>query len=213
MLQQFIGELEKLIDKHIGNIHTALPGEIVGFDTETCLASVQPKAQMHLTDGRILNYPVITGVPIVFPQSGTDTAIAYPVKKGDGCLIIVSEQALDYWMDSGTTSSELKHDLTNAIAIPGLFRVPLEDVKEASKDDAVIIRKGVNKIKLTKANIAIRGDVSIEGNLTITKNLNVSQSVSGASGEFSGDVEISGKSFTSHTHISSEAGSSTSAPE
>lgn len=189
MQQEVIKELEKFVEKRLTNVHTALPGEIVNYDTQKGVAIVKPYAQLHLADGRVLDYPLITGVPIVQPQSGEDTVIAYPVKKGDGCLIIISEIALDYWLSSGATSSELRFDLTNGIAIVGLFRYPLLDVKEATKDDAIIIRKGHSKIKLTDKGINIYGNVTVDGSITAK-----------------GDITAAGKSVANHTHTDSDGG-------
>ena len=82
-------------------------------------------------------------------------------------MLIFSEQSLDYWQSSGVTSSEMKFSLSSAIAIPGLFARPAEDIGEAFKTDSIIIRNGSNKIGVSKEKIAITGDIELEGNLTI----------------------------------------------
>ena len=106
-----------------------------------------------------------------------DSVIVFPVKQGDGCLLIFSEQALDYWKSDGVTISEMKFSLSNAIAIPGLFASPPEDIKEAVKSNSVIVRNGKNKITLSDSKIAIKGDIELEGNLTLTGEIKSSHSI------------------------------------
>ena len=89
------------------------------FDAAKGLASVQPKAKFKKPNGETLDFPVITGVPVVFPQSA-NVSIAWPIKPGDGCLIVFCESALDFWMYGKETDTALSFDLSNAIAITGL---------------------------------------------------------------------------------------------
>lgn len=184
MLQDLVDAIEKLIDSHLNELHTAIPAEIIEFDAKKCTASVKPWGKMVLTNGSDLTYPQLNDVPVIFPRGGgQDTVIVYPVKKGDGCLLIMSEQALDYWKSSGVQNSEMKYSLSNAVAIPGLFAKPVGDVEEAVKKDSIIVRNGNTSIKVSRSNITIRGDVEVEGNLATSKKITGLQGVYNASGE------------------------------
>lgn len=172
MTQDFVDALGGVIDDKIAELHTALPAEIVEFNQDTLTVDVVPKAKMTLSSGQSFEYPRINDVPILFPCGmGKDAVIVYPVKKGDGCLLIFSEQSLDYWQSSGVMSSEMKFSLTSAIAIPGLFAKPAADIGEAVMTDSIIIRNGTNKIGISKSKITIKGDIDLEGNLTINGEL------------------------------------------
>lgn len=163
-----VTEVKALVKEQINNMHTALPGEIVSIDKETGLVSVKPKAQMRFTNGKTLEFPIISGVPIVMSQStNSQSAIIFPVNVGDQCLLIFSEQALDYWFETGTTNSQVKYGLSGAIAIPGLLRTQTDMFKEAIEKDAIIVKHKNTSITLSNAGIAIRGDISVEGNLLI----------------------------------------------
>ena len=75
------------------------------------------------------------------PQSAiSQSAIVFPVNVGDQCLLIFSEQALDYWFETGITAPQVKYGLSGAIAIPGLLRTQTDVFKEALERDAVIIK-------------------------------------------------------------------------
>lgn len=167
-LPSFVTELKNLVKEKINNVHTALPGEIVSIDDATGRVSVLPKAQMRFSNGKVLDFPLISGVPLVMPQSGVAGAsVVFPVSPGDQCLIVFSEQSLDYWLENGMTNSHLKYSLSGAIAIPGLMKSITDDVREANKSGAIIIRNKNTKITVSQADITIRGNVSIDGNLLI----------------------------------------------
>lgn len=107
----------------IRGIHTAMPGEIVRYDSEARKANVKPLLKRTDTNGNMVEFPVITDVPVVMP--GTKKASIYlPVEKGDAVLLVFSERSLDQWLYSGNASDTLKgrrFDLTDAIAVTGLF--------------------------------------------------------------------------------------------
>lgn len=154
MLQEFVQEVTNTVQKNLQGVHTAFPGVLTSFDPETGLANVQPTMKFRKPDGSTIDYPQITGVPVVFPQSmGQKATIAYPVKAGDGCLVIVSEQSIDYWMYGQETETDLAFDLSNSICFVGMF-VPANTVmQDACNQNAVIV--DVDGTRLTIKNDGI----------------------------------------------------------
>lgn len=142
MMQEFVQQIENTIRESVYDIHTALPGTISEFDPVTGMATVKPEGSVAMKNGKRLKYPSVVKVPVVFPQAGRqDTVIAYPVKPGDGCLVIVCENDLKPWMSHGKeTESDMKFDLTNAVCIPGLFSEGTEAMQKAVDEKAIIIR-------------------------------------------------------------------------
>lgn len=142
MMQEFVQQIENTIKESIYEIHTALPGTISKFDPASGMATIKPSGTMAMKNGQRLKYPSIVKVPVVFPQAGgQDTVIAYPVKPGDGCVIIICENDLKPWMSHGKdTESDMKFDLTNAVCIPGLFSEGNEAMQKAVEEDAIIIK-------------------------------------------------------------------------
>lgn len=185
-LTKVVDQIKLAIKEQVNNIHTCLPGEIVSVDKRKGLVEVQPKAQMTFSNGKTLDFPIIAGVPLVFPQGG-DASITFPVKEGDQCLIVFSEQPLDYWFGEGEASPNVKHGLSGAIAIPGLMKEISDDFALALEKNEMIIRNGVSVVELSdkkitvsqnnteivvnKEGIAVRGDITVEGNLTINGTL------------------------------------------
>lgn len=98
MMQEFVQQISDTVKRGIRGIHTAMPGKVLAFDPAKCIATVQPAMKFKKPDGKTMDFPQITGVPVVFPQgAGQNAVVAFPVKAGDGCLIVVAEQSLDYW--------------------------------------------------------------------------------------------------------------------
>jgi phage baseplate assembly protein gpV len=153
-------------------------------------------------DGTTIDFPQVTGVPVLFQTGmGQSATIAFPVKAGDGCLIIVGEQSLDYWMYGQETSTDLAFDMTNAMCIPGLFAKANPVVADACAGNAVIV--DVNGTRITVKNgaaiidaskVTINGDVQVNGKVT-------------ASGDVKANSSIS---LATHTHGGDSGGSTTS---
>ena len=185
MLQELTGEIEKTARAVLDDVHTALPGEIISFDTKEGLATVKPIGKFSTADGKVFEYPIITEVPVVFPFcEKSRIGMAFPVDAGDSCLIIVSENELDEWRNGSEAEGFLRFDLTNAVAIPGLLSKGNDIVAKAVKDRAVIIaapntevkvsENGVDVTKgsvtfgISESGIAIGGDLKVEGNISYT---------------------------------------------
>lgn len=167
MMQEFVQAVNDAINKGIRNIHTAMPGTIREVDAKTGLVSVVPSMVYRKPDGSYIDYPMITGVPVVFPQS-SGASVVFPVKPGDGCLVIIAEKSTEYWLTGQITDTELSFDLSNAICIPGLYNKAPTDLADAAQNNAVIVRSGESRLRVTGDGIEISGgNVVINGDLTV----------------------------------------------
>ena len=100
------------------NLHAILPGQILDYDTEKGLASVQPALRQKTSSGRILTMPVLYDVPVLLPSSD------HTVSPGDFCLLLFSDFCLDGWLEARQPvlpPSPRRHDLSDAIALVGYF--------------------------------------------------------------------------------------------
>jgi len=110
------------IEHRLSDVHTCLPAQIISYDHTKEKASVEPLLKRKYRDGKIDRLPIIVNVPVVWPRSG-GCSLTFPVKKGDGCLLIFSERSLDKWLSVGGVvepDDPRKFDLTDAIALMGL---------------------------------------------------------------------------------------------
>lgn len=202
MIQEFVQEIQNSIQKGLRGIHTAMPGTISSFDAAKGVATVQPAMKFKKPDGKTMDFPQLTGVPVVFPQGASqNVTIAYPVKAGDGCLIVIAEQSIDYWQYGQETKTDLAFDMSNAICIPGLFAKGNASMEEACSQDAVVLNAQGSKVvvkggevTITAAKVTINGNVEVNGSIKST-----------------GDTEASGISVAHHTHTG-DSGGQTSSP-
>lgn len=175
--------LIEMTRKEIANIHTAAPGTILTYNPGSGLASVQPLLKFKVPDGRLLDMPVIVGVPVIFPSgSAGNASVTFPIKSGDGCLLIFAESSIDDWLKGGESEDLRKHDLTDAIAIPGLYNFGLPAIVEYPND--VCLKNGSTLLRVEPS-----GNVNIEG----------------------ADLIVGGISFKNHVHGGVESGGSNTA--
>lgn len=213
MLHEFAQQVEETARAVVNEIHTAIPGTIVSFDPVKGTALVKPNGKYITSDGILLDYPQIPEIPVVFPFCETqEIGMAFPVEKGDSCLLIVSEVELDEWLTGAEAEGSLKFDLTNSICIPGPMKHGGGIIEEACREKSVIIGNEANKIKvnrnkinmvsgrtqisLSEAGVSINGSLTVEGNIISTNSVKA------------GNIDLK-----SHVHRSSEPGSNTGYPE
>lgn len=185
MIQEVVQEIENTVRDGLKGIHTAMPGEITSFDPGSGRATVKPNGQYTSSSGKRMAYPQISDVPVVFPVcQSAGAGIAFPVKAGDSCIIIVSEVELDEWRSGGESEGSLRFDLTNAMAVPGLLVGGSEMIRKACAQDAVVIAGktaevlisedeitatvGDTELKLTEEETAIRGNLKVDGDISYT---------------------------------------------
>lgn len=176
---EFVNQVKQTTESILSQVHTCVPGKIVSFDGGTCQATVLPSMKIKTPKGEMLEYPQITGVPVVFPQSSAQGAtIAYPVKAGDGCLILFAEQALDQFLYDRDTGTDLKYDLSNAVAIVGIFAKGNSVMAEASSSGSIIVDVQGTRVKVQSGLVQIdAAAVKINGNVTITGDLTTTSGV------------------------------------
>lgn len=213
MMQEFTQQVEDTARAVVDEIHTAMPGTIVSFNPGSGTATVQPNGKYRTADGKSLSYPKISDVPVQFPFCQTaGVGIAYPVGKGDSCIIIVSEVELDEWRTGAESEGSLRFDLTSAMCVPGLLEGGADLVSKACKNNAVVVgngdvevmvadskitmTSGDTKMTVSDAGVAISGDLKVTGNISSTKTVKA------------GEIDL-----REHVHKSAEPGEDTGKPE
>ena len=70
-----------------------------------------------------INYPLLVDCPVVILKGG-DTALTFPIKSGDACLIFFNDRDIDNWFKNGVTTqppnSARLHAFSDGIAMVGL---------------------------------------------------------------------------------------------
>ncbi len=118
-------------------LNTCMPAVIISYDPSTKTCEVTPSFSRRFIDPTLGDEGVvprmdISGVPVVFPQSSSG-GVTFPLSKGDPVMLLFAQRDIDTWIEKGgedAPASARLHDITDAIAIPGLFSFP--DIAKAA---------------------------------------------------------------------------------
>ena len=177
----------------ISNVHTALPGTIVSYDAGSNRASVQPFGAIKTKDARSISYPVIYNAPVQFPCGmGGRAGITFPIRPGDGCIVLFAEGQMDDYLSGGDSSDGRKHSLNDAMVIPGMYSGGATTASEHPDD--VVLTNGSACIRL--------GADGFGGNLADGTSFRIG----------GGDLVVNGISHSHHTHPG-DSGGTTGEPQ
>ncbi|OBW92974.1 Gp138 family membrane-puncturing spike protein [Gallibacterium salpingitidis] len=195
----------------LAEINVALPAKIIAYDANQVRATVQPTIPKRLANGEALNAPQIVNVPVVFPMTDINGALAQvtlPVKSGDGCLLIFCQRSLENWLSGNYDAPDdpRMFDLSDAFCMMG-------GNSRSPKADPVnlCIKYGGGTIKIAPSgNILINSpDVSINtDNFTVTAQASTFNGDVAINGALSatGDVTAGGISLQTHKHTGDSGG-------
>ena len=160
--------IREAVNAALANLWTALPCEVVEYNSATVTVNVQPliKIPVHLPDGEIetVELPMLLDVPVMFPCSGGFT-ITHPIKKGDECLVNFADRNIDLWWQSGGIQEPFdtrKHDLSDGFAF---FRPQSQSKKISSISETDLeIRNDANTCKIQ---ITPDGEIHFHGTKSV----------------------------------------------
>ena len=116
--------IDEAIEARLVDLHTAMPAEIVSYDSATALAQVKPHfKRKFVTQASATAIPVISNVPVMMPRTKS-AHVRLPISKGDTGLLVFSERSLDTWLERSMDhdpKDSRHHSLADAVFIPGLF--------------------------------------------------------------------------------------------
>lgn len=150
------------------DLHTALPGVVVAYDSTANRAQVQPSADILLDDGTSTPRAVVVDVPVWFPSGGGFT-ITWPIKDGDPVLLVYCERDISGFKQhrtAGPLPSDRMHTEADALAIAGY-----PPTNRPAAADAIEITSADGTTKIAVADGAIRlaaSTVIVDGDLVVT---------------------------------------------
>lgn len=186
-----IESLQGFINARLLDVNTSIPGVIVSYADG--LARVQPTGKKRFADGDTLDYPIIPGVRVCWPSFAGGTAgVKGPIRPGDRCLLVFSQQAID-----GTDDMRL-FDLSDAYAV----MVDLGNVGgDSGNNDAMTMYFGAASIRITEAGAMI---FNAPGGATFNAPQTTNSGTFTAQEVFAGD----GTSLSTHVHSGVQFGPS-----
>lgn len=206
--------LKHLIDSHLADaVNTALECVIVSYSAGR--VTVKPIGTKNFTDGDSNAFPQLYDLPLHWPQGdGGNCGVKIPVKAGDKCLAVFSQQP----QDEGDTEQVRRFSMADGYVIPG---VGYSDAKPGN--DNLMLYYGDAYIEITpdgKINFNAPGGMNFKTPLaTFSEKVTVTglfafnggatgQGGSGTTITIKGRIvtdqaTINGKDFMGHYHINS----------
>lgn len=155
--------------------HTAIPGIIESFSAAKQTAVVRPVVQKFFRGKGFVEIKQIQDVPVHFPRGG-GFVLTFPVAKGDECLLVFSERAIDNWFEKGGVqppSDSRMHSLSDGFAFVGVSS--LTRVVSNFNASAVELRSlnGAAKVQIGSGgaiSIESPGDISVQSGGSVSIN-------------------------------------------
>lgn len=104
------------------------------------------------------DYPILVDVPVIF-LGGGQTALTFPIEKGDECLILFNDRSIDDWFSSSQVlpiKSPRLHSFSDGFALVGIRSTT--KVLNNFDTDAAVIRKGEFRVGI-KDKVLLKSDV------------------------------------------------------
>lgn len=139
------------------DVHTALPGTIISYDSTLQKATIHPSLKKSYLDGTTQEMPILNNVPVIFPRAG-GASLTFPVVQGDTCLLLFIERSIDLWKSVGgvvAPDDPRKFDLSDAVAIMGLMPFSENSLSENNEDVLLTYKNSNIRIKSS-------GEIQIE---------------------------------------------------
>lgn len=197
--------LRVAMDGLLSQVWTSLPGYIVSYDATSNTATVQLGVQGQIAGPdqtpKSVNYPVLSGVPVIFPRGGGAT-LTFPIAAGDECWVSFACRAIGGWKQSGgiqPPNDSRRHDLSDAVCHIG----PMSQANRIASISTSTVQlrsdDGVAFVELDpvahKVNIVAPGGFNVAGPVNINGNT-----------AFTGQVAANGKRIdNTHTHTAQGA--------
>lgn len=121
--------LEVFVRSFLQDLYTAIPAKVVEYDAEKQKIVAQPmvkRALETINGGELVEeLPTIPDVPVAFPRN-RGFALTFPLEPGDRVLLLFSMRSIDTYLassdDQPVDPIDFRiHDITDAIALPGVF--------------------------------------------------------------------------------------------
>ena len=142
----------------MASLRVCVPGTIFSYDAIKRTAVIQPGYNRVYNNDTVKPYPLLVDCP-VFTLQGGGIHMAFPIKKGDECLVVFADASIDAWYQNGgiqTPPNYRRHDLSDGFAIVGVnslanpLGTPLTSTEGGLADDEAKV--AVDAGKVTVAN-------------------------------------------------------------
>jgi hypothetical protein len=162
MIEGTVDILDKWLYSRLSDVNTMVPGTIVQYYGHTeRKAKVKPMIRKQTVNDYKIDLPLIDNVPVRFMGS-SDVNMLFPLKKGDGVMLLFSQSPFGNWKNSDNRNQQdpgdnLRFQLSDCIAVPGLFPFKGVPAKPEKEDSLYVTYKGKGIEVESGGNVLVNG--------------------------------------------------------
>lgn len=128
----------------------------------------------------LIEYPIVTGVPVICIGGGGDGYLTFPIAQGDECILLFNDRDIDNWFagsQSSPPNTARLHAFNDAIALVGLRSLPnvigdYDSVRAVLKKGDALVGVGAGDGSLVKiANDSLTMNGILQSLMTQLENL------------------------------------------
>lgn len=139
--------LERVILTALSRMFVARPARVEAYDAENQTVDVTPTLK-EVVEGeettRVQEMPRVNKVPLCWPRAG-NWFLSAPLAPGDYVLLVCADRSIDTWQERGGIVDPIdlrRHNITDAIAIPGVYPRPDALTESGIGDDMILGHQG-----------------------------------------------------------------------
>lgn len=164
--------IQQAIDDNLCEVNTSIPAIVQSYDAATQTVSVKIALKKKYDTGEIVERPVITDIPVLFPK-GKKFSFTWPIFKDDDGQLIFSQRSTEVWKNNAGVvdpADARKFSLSDAFFLPAGSRdvsvIPgVDATKTRLVNDKSILEldeTGNILIKNDVGSVAVKADGAIE---------------------------------------------------
>lgn len=196
------------VENLLMEVHTSIPARVLEYNSTKQTVNVAVAVNRPTQRGASIPAGEYHDVPVIFPAGG-NWVIAGPLEPDDIVQLVVPHYGTEDFMagerhQTGDAKFVSRHDLNDAVALPGMYTSNSITRKEAHKDkfhiangDSSVILIGEEDITVQVGNTVFKVDAN---GVTVTGDLTVSGTVQGAV------IQTPTVGLATHTHIHTDTG-------
>ena len=118
------GVLEVVLDKHLQGVDDMLPAQVVAYDRDDNMATVQPLITIVTTDGVVIRRAQLADVPVL-RMGGNGVVMSFHLAQGDLGWIKSNDRDISLYKQNKAETipnTNRKHSFSDAIFIPDVFK-------------------------------------------------------------------------------------------
>lgn len=213
---------DRIMEKVKYDTRVAIPAEVVTFDRLKQTVTVQPLIREKIRDKRDgsiswVELPILVDVTVQYPQGG-GCVLTFDIHPGDEVMLVFQDLSYDSWWAMGGIQNWIdrrRHDLSDAVAIPGLNSQPRKIENIAINAAELRTLDGLSKVRIEEGKATVSAP---EVDITATTiNLNAATALNITAGAIAietgtlaigatsitsdtGDITLPGGKFADHKH-------------